>query len=290
MSEPDTAQTTLPRLSQRWGWFFMLLLVGIAIFFAASNYFVILPTNKNVAFEGGLTALLLVVALLVRRQPRWKAYAPAAYAFFVASFVFLITSLTVGARVDFLKSLNIVIKTNQGAAADKLLESLTVVISIILLIALSGQRLSSIYLKAGNLKWGLIIGVGMFLNFAASALLFFSTRFADGNHLLSAMLWGSIFAIANGYLEEFWFRGLFVRSLQPIVGVWGAILLAALWYSLLHAGGVYLTPIAIPFMLINTFTFGVLYGYVTHKTDSIIAAGLMHAGTDFFLFMGMLSS
>ena len=279
-----------PRLSQSWGWFFILFLVGVAVFVAASNYFVILPTNKNIAFEGGLTALLLVVALLARRHPRWKACAPAAYAFFVASFVFLITSLTVGARADFLKSLNIVIKTNQGMALDKLLESLTVIISIVILVLLSGQRLGSIYLKAGNLKWGLIIGVAAFLNFGATALMFFSARFATGDQLLSVLLWGSIFAIANGFLEEFWFRGLFVRSLQPVVGVWGAILLAAAWYALLHAGSVYLVPMAVPLMLINTFTYGVLYGYVTHKTDSIIAAGLMHAATDLFLFIGILST
>ena len=226
-----------PRLSQRWGWFFSLFLVGVVVFVAASNYFVILPTNQNIAFEGGLTTLLLVVALFLRRQPRWSKYAPAAYAFFVASFVFLITSLTAGLRGDLLKSLNLIVtKTNQGMALAKLLESLTVIISIVILVLLSGQRLGSIYVKAGNLKWGLIIGVAAFLNFGATALMFFSTRFATGNQLLSVLLWGSIFAIANGFLEEFWFRGLFVRSLQPVVGVWGAILLAAAWYALFHVG------------------------------------------------------
>ncbi len=51
----------------------------------------------------------------------------------------------------------------------------------------------------------------------------------------------------------------------------------------------YMQPEAIPFYMINTFTFAAAWGYLMHKTDSWIAPGLMHAASDFFLFIEMLS-
>jgi membrane protease YdiL (CAAX protease family) len=49
-------------------------------------------------------------------------------------------------------------------------------------------------------------------------------------------------------------------------------------------------PAAVPFYMINTFTFAAAWGYLMHKTDSWIGPGLMHAASDFFLFIEMFSS
>ncbi len=41
--------------------------------------------------------------------------------------------------------------------------------------------------------------------------------------------------------------------------------------------------------MINTFTFAAAWGYLIHKTYSRIGPGLVHAGSDFYLFIEMLS-
>jgi len=52
----------------------------------------------------------------------------------------------------------------------------------------------------------------------------------------------------------------------------------------------YMQPAAVPFYMVNTFTFAAAWGYLMHKTDSWIGPGLMHAASDFFLFIAMLAS
>lgn len=49
------------------------------------------------------------------------------------------------------------------------------------------------------------------------------------------MLWGLVFSLANGFMEELWFRGIFLGKLQPLIGTGAATLLTALLFD--HARG-----------------------------------------------------
>jgi membrane protease YdiL (CAAX protease family) len=100
------------------------------------------------------------------------------------------------------------------------------------------------------------------------------------------LLWGAVFSAANGFMEELWFRGLFLGRLAPHIGTGGAVLVTAMVFSLAHLGPWYLDPAAIGVFLINTFTHALVLGYLIHKTDNLWGAALYHMAMDLWLFVG----
>jgi membrane protease YdiL (CAAX protease family) len=290
LHRPEISRTGRQDLAQKALLFGVFLLCAIAVFVFGSNYYSIFPTNKNLWYEGGTTAFFLAAAFLLRRWPRTRPYWQVAYAFFVAAAVIFVTSITVDIRDALLNGIGISGRGNQALAAGKVIEALVTIGTVLLLSRLAGFNLESIYVKRGNLKWGLLLGLGVLVNFMTSSLMFFSARFTSLDVLGSVILYGLIFSLANGFLEEIWLRAQFMRKLEPLLGAGVSIVLTATWWSLFHVGSVYMTPQAIPFYLANLLTFGLAYGYVMRKTDSWIGPGLMHAAADFFLFVAMLSS
>lgn len=275
---------------RRLGQFILFLICALAIMVFGSKYFDLFLTNNNLGYQASLSALFLVAAVWLKRDERLSKYWQIAYAFFIASFVITTTLLIGDWNLTILGWFNAGVGTSQWQAVNKIYEMLMVVVPIILLTKLSGADLGSIYLKRGNLKWGLGIGALVFFNFAASAFLFFATRFTSMDTLSAAVLWGLVFSCANGFMEELWLRGIFLRRLEPLLGIGGSVVLTAIVFSLMHGGATYLTPIAVPFMVANTLTGGLAYGYLTIKTDSIWGATLIHVASDFFLFIAILAN
>jgi membrane protease YdiL (CAAX protease family) len=271
------------------GLFILFLSCAIAIFVFGSNYYSFFPTNKNLLYEGSLAAAFLIAAILLRWKSSFKPYWQIAYAFFVADCVILVTSLTVSYRDVLFQRIGLAIDTSQGMAGSKVFEALLTIGTILLLSRLAGLGLESLYVKKGRLRWGLIIGFGVLVNFASSSLMFFAGRFTSLEKMGAALLWGLVFSFANGFMEELWLRGQFLKKLEPVLGPGLSIVLTSLWFALFHVGAVYMTPLAIPFYLANLFTFALAWGVAMRKTDSWIAPGLMHAASDFFLFIAMLS-
>jgi membrane protease YdiL (CAAX protease family) len=276
---------------KRLGLFVLILACSLAIFVFGSNYFLIFLTNKNLAYQAFLTALFLVAAMWLKRNAPLNHYGQIAFAFFIAMFAVVVTSLIGNWNLTFLGWFNVTtVGTSQFQAINKVYEMLMIVVPIIVLTKLSGADLGSIYLKRGNLKWGLGIGALVFFNFAASAFLFFATRYTSMDTLGAALVWGLVFSCANGFMEELWLRGIFLRRFEPFLGIGGSVVLTASVFALMHSGAMYLTPIAIPFMVANTLTMGLACGYLTIKTDSIWGATLIHIASDLFLFIAMLAN
>lgn len=275
--------------AQRLGLFFLFLMCGVAVFVFGSNYYEIFPTNRNIYYNAVLSAVFLIVSLWLKRNERLTKYWQIPFAFFIASFVILFTLLfdLSGAVLGWF---NLTTSTSQGIAIAKLFDMVMIVVLIIVLTKLSGADLGSIYLKRGNLKWGLSIGAIVLFNFASSAILFFATRYTSIDKLIVAILWGVVFSFANSFMEELWLRGIFLKRFEPLLGISGAVLVTSIVFSLMHVGAVYLTPAAIPFMLANTLTLGLACGYLMMKTDSIWGSTMIHAAADFFLFIAMLAS
>ncbi|HEX9018340.1 MAG TPA: CPBP family intramembrane glutamic endopeptidase [Anaerolineaceae bacterium] len=278
-------------LAQKSGLFVLILICAIVVFILGDNHFNAFPTNRNVVYESATTAFFLAAAIVMRRIPRFNDYWQIAYAFFAAAAVILVTTLTVGFRDALFRGIGILPNTNPEAAAAKVFEALMTIGTILLLSRLAGMKLESLYVKRGNLKWGLLIGLGTLLNFMTSSLMFFVGRFSSLDRFGSAILWGIVFSLCNGFLEELWLRGQFLKKLAPALGMGTTIVLTSLWFGMYHVSGImYMQPQAIPFYMINTFTFAAAWGYLMHRTDSWIGPGLMHAASDFFLFIAMLGS
>ncbi len=279
-------------LGYRTGVFVLLLICGASIFVFGSNYFTVFPTNRNLAYNTVLSAAFSATAVWLKRDERLAKYWPVAFAFFIASFAFLFTSFFSGLGLSdvVLGWFNLTTGTSQGIAIAKLYETLMIVVPIIVLTKLSGEDLGAIFLKRGNLQWGLGLGTLVLFNFASSAFLFFATRYANVDTLGAAVLWGIVFSFANGFMEELWLRGIFSKRFEPLLGVSGTVLLTSIVFSLMHVGAVYVTPVAIPFVLAYALTMGLACGYLMMKTDSIWGATLIHAAADLFLFIAMLAN
>jgi membrane protease YdiL (CAAX protease family) len=275
---------------QRLGLFVVFLICSVAIFVFGSNYFAVFPTNKNLAYSAVLSAAFLVAAVCLKRSERFAKYWQVAFALFIAAFAFLFALLFAGWSSTVLGWFNLTINTSQGIAFAKVYEMLMIVVPIIVLTKLSGADLGAIYLRRGNLKWGLSIGALVFFNFASSALLFFATRYTSTDKLGAAVLWGIVFSFANSFMEELWLRGIFLKRFEPLLGTSVSILLTSIVFSLMHIGAVYLTPAAIPFLLANALTLGLACGFLMMKTDSIWGAVLIHAAADLFAFMAIFAN
>jgi membrane protease YdiL (CAAX protease family) len=270
--------------------FIVFLVCELAIFILGSNYFEIFPTNRNLTYNLVTCAVFLAAALLFKYSKRWSQYWLVTYAFFVASVAYPTTLLTLDWVRGLMGKFALTPDTTNGLAVGKLLEVILIVVPILVLTKLSGADMGSIFLKRGNMKLSLGIGGLVFANFATSALLFFSMRFTRMELLGAAVVWGLVFSFANGFMEELWVRGIFLKRFEPFLGLHGSVWLTAIVFALMHGMAYYFMPAVLPIFVLNTLTLGLACGYLMMKSDSIWGAVLIHAAADLFLFIAVLAT
>jgi membrane protease YdiL (CAAX protease family) len=295
-----TTQTATPNLVDKemlhtsWlqrAWMFTLfLLCEAAIFFFGSHYFDVFPTNKNLTFNLSIAAVFLVVSLWFKRDKRWSWYWQIAFAFFIASLATPLSALTSGWVRMVLNWFAVTVDTSKGLAIEKICEMLIKTLPILALVKLSGADLGSIFLKRGNLKLGLGIGVLVFFFLVPASFMFAAQRFTRLDALVAAVVWGFVFSMANGFMEELWVRGLFLKRFAPLIGSHGAVWLTSMIFAWMHGFGFYFDPIALIFFMVNTLALGLGCGYLILKSDSLWGAVIIHAASDFFLFIAVLAN
>jgi len=288
---PVKQEKPLARLATRVGLSVIFLACSLSIFLFGPNYYKLFPTNGNKYYATGLAAFFLVIALLLKFIPKLNRYWPIAYAFFIASTVILVSDLFAGYNTQFVRLFNVQTGTNPGMALAKLYDALLVIVPILLLTLLSGEKLQTLFLKKGNQHWKWAWGIGalVLFNYLTSVLIFFGTSY-QVSHLGSVILWGLVFASSNSFLEELWFRGLFLKKLIPLVGVAGTIIISSFWFAALHfLSFAYLPVMVVPIFIVNTFTLGLACSVLMLKTDNIWGAFLIHAAADLFLFIATLA-
>lgn len=269
----------------------LFVVAGLATFVFGSNYFRRFPTNFNPWFEGALALICLAATIGLRRSQRFNALWPAAYAFFVANMVWLVTTLLATSSLGGfgqwpLRLFGLSDTTPMGVAVAKVGEAIGAVAIILILCRAAGFSLGSLYLQHGKLKWAVVAGLLVVLNFTTAALMATAGQPRSLDLLGQLLLWGAVFSAANGFMEELWFRGLFLKQLAPHIGAGGAVVVMAFVFSLGHLGALYLDSAAIAIFLINTFTHAIVLGYLIHKTDNLWGAALYHMAMDLWLFVG----
>ena len=85
-----------------------------------------------------------------------------------------------------------------------------------------------------------------------------------------------VFVLLNGFKEELWVRGIFLKKLETFLGAWPSNVLTAFVFSVTHVGVEY-TPVLFIFLGI-TFLLGAVWGYVMQRTKSLLGSVLFHAG------------
>jgi membrane protease YdiL (CAAX protease family) len=269
--------------------FLVFLVCEFVIIILGSNYFEVFSTNKNLAYNLVISVIFLVTSLLLKRTERWSQYWRVGFTFFVASVAYPSTWLLEARTSSVLDRLGLIARTPQYLGVEKVFEAIVVVVPVILLTKLSGADLGSIYLKRGNIKLGLGIGSLVFIFLGTATFMFAAQRFTSPNVLGAAVLWGLVFSFVNSFMEELWLRGIFLKRLEPFLKVAGSVLLTSIIFAVLHSFVFYFTPAAIPFFFLNTLSLGLACGYLMMKSDSLWGPVLIHAASDFFLFLAVLA-
>lgn len=275
---------------QRLGLFLLFLLCEAAIFLFGSYYFEVFPTNKNLTFNLAISAAFLAAALWFRYDNRLNKHWQIAFAFFIASVAYPFTAISDDWIRAALNWFAVTVETSKGQAIEKVCEMLLKTIPIVVLVKLSGADLGSIFLKRGNLKLGLGIGALVFFFLGTATFMFAVQRFTSVDTLVAAVLWGLIFSAANGFMEELWLRGIFLKRFGLLIGINGAVWVTSIIFAAMHSFAFYFEPFALTFFFVNTLALGLGCGYLMMKSDNLWGAILIHAASDFFLFVAVLAS
>ena len=227
----------------------------------------------------------LAAALALRKNTRLRPYWRLAFAYFVACSALLLSDYT----GDWALGLSgQPLNTAKGFAALKLGEDAAIMGTIIVLVLLTRDDPAESFLSKGRLGLGLVIGITSFL---ILTVLGTASTLATGiqpdrvRELLPAFL---LIALADGFMEEMLFRGLFLRRLGHFVGDHWANVVTATVFTLMHLG-VQFTA-SLPMFLILVFLLGLLWGWIMQRTRSVLAPALFHAGADMFIIADLFAA
>jgi membrane protease YdiL (CAAX protease family) len=264
---------------------FLLFFVLESMVFAILPLSARLPMNTLLYIHAGLDAILLIVALILRRSENGKPYWPVCYAFFVAGLAVLLSTLFGGKLLELFR----LTPTNpQGIAVAKLSESLWRVIPILVLMAIIGADRRSMYLNKGKFVLGLAIGIAGFVGFVVLAFMPLVSQGGMLNKLLSLSPWILIFVLANGFNEELLYRGLFLKRYEAFLGKGLSNILAAVVFTLVHVQVTYVSDLR-QFLFI-LFPLALVWGYLMQKTESLWGSVIFHAGADCMIIFGIFAS
>ena len=248
--------------------------------------FSIVPTGLTLAYVIILSFVFLLSAIFLRSRKNLKDYWQVFFAFFIASLAIFF---------DFL--VNMPSDTMNGIVLDMLVSTSIIVSTIILLTRVSGNTLSSIFLKKGKIKLGVIFGLTGFFIFALTSIpaaeYLFQGQNLNLDKVIAWMPWIMPIVLLNGVREELLYKGLFLKKFESKLGLKASNFLQAIIFSLSHSvAGVGLNAYT-PFiwiLVIFTFSLGLAWGYIMQRTDSVLGSILFHAGTDIPVFLGIFSN
>jgi membrane protease YdiL (CAAX protease family) len=274
--------------------FVLFLAAGLAIFLFGNNWNDRFPTNDSALYKASLPIVFLVLAVVLQRSERLRKYWHIAFALFIAAFANWLNWTLGNWLARWLPAIG---SAAQELAVDKLSQCVPVVLAIIVLTKLAGDDLGSIFLKKGDLKEGLrfgLISFGIFaVLFTVIAVLQANAPASQGltasgvslNVIVSGLPWILVWAFANSLMEELWFRGIFLKKLDPLLGATAAIVVTSLVFSIPHAGATYISPVEMIIFPIIVFGLGVVNARVMVMTDSIVGSLLFHAGYDLLVII-----
>ena len=262
----------------------LLVLGGAAVFVFGNPYYTVFPTNGNQTYTIALTAFFLIISVALKRSRSLSRYWPAAYSLFIASagLLFLSTGI-LNLQRDTMEPL-------QFLAMDKLSQFLYIVPVVVGLTLLVKADLKSIFIGRGRVKQGLAFGLVSFASFAALA---FVMQPDLGDFFLSLpaqVPWLLLFIFANAIMEELWFRAIFLKKYETLIGRPSATVVTALVFGASHINATYDFPGGGVVFGLVVFGLGLVGAYSMFKEDGLIGPVLFHAGYDLLVIVPILDS
>ena len=181
--------------------FVLFLIGGLAIFLFGNNLNDLFPTNTSTLYKAALPIVFLVLAVVLYRSSQLKMYRRIALALFIVAFANWLNWTLGNWLPRFVGPLT---TTAQELTIDKLAQCIPVVLVIIVLRA-----------NAPASRGMTASGVSL-------------------NVIITALPWMLAWAFANSLMEELWFRGIFLKQLNPFLGATAAGVATSLVFSLLR--------------------------------------------------------
>jgi membrane protease YdiL (CAAX protease family) len=277
-------QETTHRLNQvqYLGTVSLFLLAGGLIGSAA--YVSFIPQNTRTILKVAMVAMSLAVWLVLTHSERLRQYKQIAIGFFAVSLGVMLAQYCGDIPMSLL---GLSTTTVQGVAMAKFGEALPIIVSILVLHFATGGDMNGLFLKGGNLKVGLIAGVIGFAAFVGIGSLQAMGSGVRWITVAAALPWLLIFIFSNAFLEELWFRALFLKKLEPLVGVRTALIITSLVFAGVHISSTYVTEI-LTFLGV-LMALALFWGWLMRRTNSIWGPVLIHAGGDILVILGFLA-
>jgi membrane protease YdiL (CAAX protease family) len=263
--------------------FSLLLGCSFLVFVFGVDYHTRFWTNSSGAFKVGVSALFLVAMLVLRRSDRGRVYWPIAFAFLAASLANVTTwYLAAPLQRWVLGLVGAVGGTPEGLMWGKLVDVVLKLAPIFGLLWLVHEDLGSVFIRRGKLAWSLGIGFLALANFTATSIAVAASRDGDLSAVFASLPWWFAFSLINAFMEEIWFRALFLRRLEPAIGAAGALLLTTLAFGTSHLFATYIDQWGILVFGIITYTLAIAWGLLMQKTDTLWGSCLFHTAGDVY--------
>ena len=276
---------------QRFGLFLLFLACGMLVFGVFSHYY---PFYRGISDKVGrimVASIFLVLALLAHRSERFNKYWLILFAYFTA-LVAISIDYYLGLSKWLYLALGIIEQSPAGWAVDKLESSLLGIVVVLVLNRLAGQSVESLYIRRGNLRLGLTVGLIAFAVMIATVIPVTQTSFKGENLTWARVLpwapWVLIFVLANASNEELIFRGLFIGKMEPFLGKFATNIVTTIPFVFLHSYTGYATDQTV-FLVLQLLPLSLAWCWLMQKTNSIWGSILFHAAMDIPIVVGIYS-
>lgn len=276
---------------QRVGFSLLFLTYGTLVFIVFSHYFPLFKGTTDVLGRAILAIGLLMTALFARRNECFQQFWLIPFAFFIA-LAAISDDYYLGLSQWIVPALHIDLNSPAGLAIDKLKSSLLGIMVILILNRLAGQDLESLYIRRGNLKLGLTVGLVAFTVMIASLIpvteLFFKGENLTWTRILPWTPWVLVMVFSNASYEELLFRGLLIGKMEPFIGKFATNIVTTIPFVFAHSFTGYATDQTI-FIALQLFPLSLLWCWLMQKTNSLWGSALFHAAMDIPVFVGIFS-
>ena len=260
-----------------------LLLGGFAVFVFGNPFYTVFPTSGSLTYALSLSACLLLLALFFRQSPALNSCWPATYALFTAAaaLAFLNTGYLDLPRAG--------LSPLQDLAVDKVSQLLHVVPAVLTLNLLAGFGPDVLFMRRGRWRQGLLLGLVSFGIFGTLTWLL-----VPESHIILSDI-GAVwlvmaFIFSNSIMEELWFRGVFLRRYEALVGRSGACLITALVFGASHVNASYEFPGGGLVFGLVVAILGWIGAHAMFKQESWIGPVVFHAAYDLVIVVPVLAT
>lgn len=250
----------------------------------AATYVGFISPDTRIAMKVGMASISLVSWLIFRRNDHLRQYKDLSTSFFAISIGVLLAQFFGNIPV---KLLGYPVTTVQGVAMAKFGEALLIVLPILVLHFATGGDRSGLFLGGGNRKLALGTGILGFAAFAGIGYLQTRDTGLSWNVVATSLPWILIFIFSNAFLEELWFRALFLKKLEPLVGIRTTLVITSIVFAVVHIDSTYVIDIIVFIALL--LVLALLWGSLIWKSNSIWGAVFFHAGADILVILGFLA-